>query len=176
MDVNEEIVAAWMQEQGFFVKGREKFRVKGEKKSSGWSDIDLICYNPIERKCVAIDISAWMTETITRGYFNPNSKANTRHRILKITEPEARAKIREYLGVTNDNQYEIWLVLSKISERQKEDVIKECKKAGITKVIEFKDVMSDLIKIIKKNPNPSRDEGSLQTIRALIWCDLLKDD
>lgn len=35
MDVNEEIVRAWLQEQGFLVRGRLKYLVKGERKSAG---------------------------------------------------------------------------------------------------------------------------------------------
>lgn len=50
MDINEQIVRAWLQEQGFLVRGRLKFKVKGERKSAGWSDVDLIGYNPRDGK------------------------------------------------------------------------------------------------------------------------------
>lgn len=169
MDVNEEIVSAWLQEQGFLVRGRLKFLVKGQRKSSGWSDVDLIGYRLHDRKYVAVDISAWMTETITLSYLKDPS---TRHRLLKITGQEARKAIRDYLDVTNDNQYEIWLVVSFISKRQHNQITEELSK-HVDRIIEFPEIMKDLVEIIKKNPTRTREEESLQTIRALVLCGLL---
>ena len=169
MDVNEEIVRAWLQEQGFLVRGRLKFLVKGKRKSSGWSDVDLIGYRLHDRKYVAVDISAWMAETITLSYLKDQS---TRHRLLKISGQEARKAIRDYLGVANDNQYEIWLVVSFISKRQHNQITKELFK-HVDRVIEFPEIMKDLVEIIKKNPTRTREEESLQTIRALVLCGLL---
>jgi hypothetical protein len=169
MDINEEIVRAWLQEQGFLVRGRLKFLVRGQRKSSGWSDIDLIGYRLSDRKCVAVDISAWMAETISLSYLND---PNTRHRLLKISKPEARKAIRDYLGFARDNQYEIWLVVSFISKRQHNQITKELSK-HVDRIIEFPEIMNDLVKIIKENPTKTREEESLQTIRALVLCDLL---
>ena len=169
MDVNEEIVRAWLQEQGFLVRGRLKFLVKGKRKSSGWSDVDLIGYRLHDRKYVAVDISAWMAETITLSYLKDQS---TRHRLLKISGQEARKAIRDYLGVANDNQYEIWPVVSFISKRQHNQITKELFK-HVDRVIEFPEIMKDLVEIIKKNPTRTREEESLQTIRALVLCGLL---
>jgi len=169
MDINEEIVRAWLQEQGFLVRGRLKFKVKGERRSAGWSDIDLIGYRLYDRKYVAVDISAWMSERITVSYIKNKDIA---HRLFKISSPEARKAIKDYLGVAHDNQYEIWLVVSFISKRQREEVLKECLK-HVDRVIEFPEIMKDLIESIKKNPNLPREEESLQTIRALVLCNLL---
>ena len=169
MDINEEIVRAWLQEQGFLVRGRLKFLVKGQRKSAGWSDVDLVGYRLRDRKYVAVDISAWMTETITLSYLKDQS---TRHRLLKISGQEARKAIRDYLGVANDNQYEIWLVVSFISKRQHNQITKELSK-HVDRIIEFPEIMKDLVEIIKKNPKRTREEESLQTIRALVLCGLL---
>jgi len=169
MDVNEEIVRAWLQEQGFLVRGRLKYLVKGKRKSAGWSDVDLIGYRLRDRKYVAVDISAWMTETITLSYLrNPD----IRHRLLKISSQEARKAIRDYLGVAHDDQYELWLVVSFISKRQRDVIVKELQE-HVDKVIEFPEVMKDLVETIKKDPNRTREEVSLQTIRALVLCNLL---
>lgn len=169
MDVNEEIVRAWLQEQGFLVRGRLKYLVKGTRKSSGYSDVDLIGYRLRDRKYVAVDISAWMTETITLSYLKEDT---FRHRLLKISYPEAREAIRNYLGVAHDDQYELWLVVSFISERQNKQVLEELLK-HVDRVIEFPEIMRDLIDLVKKEPNKTREEESLQTIRALVLCDLL---
>ena len=170
MDVNEEIVRAWLQEQGFLVRGRLKYLVKGKRKSAGWSDVDLIGYRLHDRKYVAVDITAWMAETITLSYLKDD--ANTSWRILKISSEESRKAIREYLGVAKDDQYELWLVVSFISKRQHDQVKKKLREY-VDRVIEFPEIMSDLVEIIKKNPNRSREEESLQTIRALVLCGLL---
>lgn len=169
MDVNEEIVRAWLQEQGFLVRGRLKYKVKGKRKSAGWSDIDLIGYRLRDRKYVAVDISAWMTEKITLSYLKD---PGIRHRLLKISSPEARSKIREYLGVAHDDQYELWLVVSFISERQRDEIMKELLKY-VDRVIEFPEIMKDLVNSVRQDPNRVREELSLQTIRALVLCGLL---
>lgn len=44
---------------------------------------------------------------------------------------------------------------------------------NVDRVIEFPEIMKDLVKIIKKNPKRTREEETLQTIRALALCDLL---
>ncbi len=169
MDVNEEIVGAWLQEQGYLVRGRLKHLVKGKRKSAGWSDIDLVGYRLHDRKYVAVDITAWMTETITLSYLKD---PNIRHRLLKISSEEARKAIREFLGVAHDDQYELWLVVSFISKRQHNEVKCELLR-HVDRVIEFPEIMKDLVEAIKKKPNRSREEESLQTIRALVLCDLL---
>ena len=170
MDVNEEIVRAWLQEQGFLVRGRLKYLVKGERKSAGWSDVDLIAYRLHDRKYVAVDIAAWMTERITLSYLK--EKSGSRHRLLRISGPEARKAIRDYLGVAHDNQYEVWLVVSFISKRQHDEITKELLK-HVDRVIEFPEIMKYLVESIKKDRNRTREEETLQTIRALVLCDLL---
>ena len=170
MDVNEEIVRVWLQEKGFLVRERLKFKVKGARKAPGYADVDLIGYRLSDRKYVAVDISAWMTENITLSYLKAGS--DNRHRLLKITDPEYREAIRKYLGVANDDQYEIWLVVSFISKIQYETVKNELLKY-VDEVFEFPEIMNFLIEKIKENPKMSRETESLQTIRALVLCGLL---
>ena len=59
---------AWLQEQEFLVRGRLKYKVKGARKSAGWSDVDLIGYRLRDGKYIAVDISAWMTDKIVKSY------------------------------------------------------------------------------------------------------------
>jgi hypothetical protein len=168
MDINEEIVRAWLQEQGFLVRGRIKFKVKSGK-SAGYSDVDLIGYRLQDRKYVAVDISAWMAETISLSYLK---NKDYRDRLLKISSPETRKAIREFLGVAHGNQYELWLAVSFISKRQRSEVEKELLQ-HVNRVITFPEIMNDLVDSVKKDPNGPREEESLQTIRALVLCHLL---
>jgi hypothetical protein len=170
MDVNEEIVRAWLEMQGFLVKSRLRYKVV-RAKSAGWSDIDLIAYRLHDGKRVAVDISAWMTEDISLSYVT-NPKSDSYYRLFKSCLPEARAAIRREFGVHDDKQYEIWLVVSFLATRQKTRVLNECLKQ-VNRVVEFPEIMKDLISHVKKDPNPSQETEALQTIRALVLSELL---
>ena len=110
-----------------------------------------------------------MTEKITLSYLKDQ---NIRHRLLKISGQEARKAIRDCLEVAHDDQYEVWLVVSFISKRQRNEIMKDLLE-HVDKVIEFPEIMTKLVEIIRKNPKRTREEESLQTIRALVLCGLL---
>ncbi len=170
MDINEQIVRAWLETQGFLVKSRVKYKITAEK-SAGWGDIDIAAYRLHDGKRVGVDISAWMTEKISLSYVK-DQKHGTAHRLFKSASPEARAALRKEFGVHNDKQYEIWLVVSYLAPTQKEEVRAECLKY-VDRVIEFPEIMRDLVDYIKGNPNPTQEMEALQTIRALVKCGLL---
>jgi hypothetical protein len=137
MDANEQIVRIWLETQGFLVQEKLKYKITGGR-SSGWGDINLLAYHPASNKRVAIDVTAWMTEKITLFYVNPGG--DTHKRLSTITSSEARAAIRQAFGVTSDNQYEIWHVVSFISDNQREQVMNECLKY-VNKVVDFPEIM-----------------------------------
>lgn len=186
MDINEQIVRAWLEIQGFLVKSRLKYKVKrvvhrrgGKRRLSkwrtdtytGWSDIDLIAHRPYDGKRVAVDITAWMTEYISLSYVN-DSRSNSYYRLFKSSFPEARVAIRQEFGVHNDKQYEIWLVVSYLAPTQKEQVEAECLK-HVDRVVEFPTIMKELVDYIRQNPGPSQENEALQTIRALVLSEIL---
>ena len=170
MDNNEQIVRTWLETQGFLVQNRLKYKVyRGT--SSGWCDIDLIAFRPSDGKKVAVDVTAWMTGKIRNSdVTNPNR--GTYYRIHNISSKEARAAIRQAFNVKNNQDYEIWHVVSFISNNQREQVVKECLKY-VNRIIEFPDIMKDLINYIKQNPNVTQETETLHTIRALVLCELL---
>ncbi len=170
MDINEQIVRAWLEIQGFLVKSRVRYKITTEK-SAGWGDIDIAAYRLHDGKRVGVDISAWMTEDISLSYVtNPNS--NTYYRLFKSSFPEARAALRKEFGVHHDKQYEIWLVLSFLAKTQRDQVMAECLK-HVDHVVEFPEIMKDLVDYIKRDPNPTQEMEALQTIRALVLCHLV---
>ena len=173
MDINEEIVRSWLELQGFLVKSRFRYQVTrgATGKNKAWSDIDLIAYRLHDGKRVAVDISAWMRESVTLGYITDEK---THYRLFKATFPEARSALCQEFGVHNDDQYEIWLVVSFLGDRQREEVEAECLKY-VNRVITFPEIMNDLIAEIKQHPGPARESEALQTIRALELCGLLPD-
>jgi hypothetical protein len=172
MDNNEQIVRAWFETQGFLVQNRLKYKVS-RGTNSGWRDIDLIAYRPSDGKRVAVDVTAWMTSKIRYSdVTNPNQGIN--YRLSNITSKESRAEIRKAFGVKNNKEYEIWHVVSFISDNQREQVTKSYLKY-VNRVVEFPDIMKDLIEFIKQNPNVTQETETLQTIRALILCGFIKD-
>ena len=169
MDVNEQIVRAWLETQNFLVKSRLRYKV-----NRGWSDIDLIALRLHDSKRVAVDISAWMTESITFSYVK-DPKSDTFYRLFKSSSKDARSAIREEFGVHYDNQYELWLVVSYVSRTQREQVLTECLKY-VDRVIEFPEIMKYLVNFINDNPNRTYDSEALQTIRALVLCGVLPSE
>ena len=175
MDYDEQIVKAWLETQGFIVKSRLKYKIKKEingKERAGWGDIDLVGIRPKDCKRVVVEVSAWMTETITWSYVK-NENSSDYYRLFKSTFPDARKAIREFFGVKSDKEYEMWLVVSFISERQRKEVEKVIK-SKFNQVFEFRQVLEELIDYIKKNPKVSQENETLQTIRDLYLCGLLK--
>ena len=170
MDINEQIVRAWFETQGFLVRSRLRYKVT-RGKYTGWSDVDLIAYRLHDGKRVAVDITAWMTEYISLSYVT-DPESGSYYRLFKSSFPEARAAIRKEFGVDNDNQYEIWLVTSYLAPTQRDRVQAECLK-HVDCVVEFPKIMKDLVEYIKQAPGPAQETEALQTIRALVLSEIV---
>ena len=170
MDNNEQIVRIWLETKGYLVKNRLKYKIK-RGTSAGWCDIDLLAYNPLDGKRVAVDVTAWMTEKIC--FSSVDNPANgTYKRLHSISSPESRSEIRKFFNIENDSEYELWHVVSFISETQRDQVTDACKQF-VDKVIEFPTIMKELIEYVKTNPNVTQETEALQTIRALVLCNMI---
>ncbi len=112
-----------------------------------------------------------MTEYISLSYVT-DEKSSSYYRLFKSSLPEARSALRREFGVQYDNQYEIWLAVSFLAPKQREQVMVECLK-HVDRVIGFTEIMKDLVEHIRKEPNPTQDTEALQTIRALVLCEIL---
>jgi len=170
MDVSEQIVRAWLESQGFLVRSRITYKIRSGG-SAGRSDIDLIGYRLKDHKRVAVDISAWMTYNIILSFVT-KEKSDAYYRLFKSSFPEARDAIRKAFGANSDDQYELWLVVSYISPKQRADVEAECLK-HVDRVVEFPTIMRELVDHIKKDRNPPQETEALQTIRALVLCEMI---
>ena len=142
MDINEQIVRAWLEIQGFLVQSRIRYKIYSGG-SAGWSDIDLIGFRMKDHKRVAVDISAWMTYNITLSFVTKED-SNAYYRLFKSSFPEARDAIRKAFGVNSDDQYKLWLVVSYISPKQRADVEAACLK-HVDRVVEFPTIMKELV-------------------------------
>jgi hypothetical protein len=169
MDVDGKIVSAWMQKNGFLVQGKLGFYVKHDTHYAP-SHVDMVCYRFSDDKKIAVDIPALMTETVSLSCFK---KPENHNKLFKITTPEARRAVREYFDVKQDDQYESWLVISKLANKQRGEILEFCREQGVDRVIGLREILSDVVKDIRSNPALERKEESLQTIQALVLSDLL---
>ncbi len=112
-----------------------------------------------------------MTENISLWYVS-NPESNSYYRLFKSTFPEARAAIRNEFGVQYDNQYEIWLVVSYLAPTQRDDVTARCLE-HVNRVVEFPEIMQNLVDHVRNDPNPTQETEALQTIRALVLSEIL---
>jgi len=169
-DVNEEIVRQYFELKGYFVQTDVPyFKPKGQtgKKSSGYGDIDLIVTNPKTTSDNAIvGVSGWHTERITPSYAK-----DWGDRLFSFVSPLALATATQLLGT---QEFKKILIVSRLGSKQssKRAFINEAKKRGVTDVIEFPDILKQLIALVKTEP--SYDSEVLQILRLLKIYDLLK--
>ena len=169
VDVNEEIVRQYFELKGFLVQTNVQYLKSKEeigKKSSGYGDIDLIIVNPKTGEKAIVGVSGWHTERITPSYVK-----DWGHRIFSFLSKLALEKAAEVLG---SNDFRKILVVSQlgVKKESKDKFKEEAHKRGIDKVIEFPDILKELINMVKTEP--SYDSEVLQTLRLLKIYDLLK--
>lgn len=171
MDVNETIVEAWLESSGFLVRRRLRYDLSGGAWSSV-SDIDLLAYDPVKNKRIAVLVTAWMTQSISPSYFKAGTPLHSK--LTHFSSPPASEAIRSAFGVSSDQKFERWFVVGRLGSHSKEAVANICQSFSITRVVEFQEVMVDLVEYVKSQATwlPQESEA-LQTIRALVWSHLL---
>ena len=167
MDVNETIVAAWLESKDFFVRKRLRYDLSGGPWSSV-SDVDLLGYNPNGPTRVAALVTAWMTQNITPSHIKKGGVLS--HALKNFSGPEASRKIQEAFNVSNDGDFHRRWVVGRLGSRTRSQVQATCQSLRIVRVIEFREVLTDLVQFVKKDSKylPHESEA-LQTIRALEW-------
>ncbi len=172
-DVNEEIVKLYFENNEFLIRTNIKYYIKGEKNVGGDSDIDILAYNLNPDKMhppknfvlvttdlkgieyAAIEVKGWHAEN-----FSPSVIKNN-ERIFYITRKEADEKIKETIRTAN---YKKILVISSLGDK-KEESIQLFQNGGIDHIIEFDEILNDLIEHTEVNKNYSSE--ALQMIRLL---------
>lgn len=163
-DPNEEVVKAFLEMKGFFVRTNVRYYVKEEGKPGGNSDVDLVGINPNARPAsvtlpfelqaddfdhirhLALEVKGWHSETVT-----PSTLAS-HERIFNFTRETARVEVAKKLG---SNDFKIILVISSFGKDQakKAETIDVLKKGGIDHVLEFATIMQALQDGIDDNLN-----------------------
>ena len=172
MDVNETIVGTWLEAKGFFVRQRLKYDLSGAKDWSSVSDVDLLGYNPNGATRVAALVTAWMTQSITPSHIKTGGVLS--HALRNFLGPEATSEIKKVFDVSDEKDFQRWWVVGRLGSRTRSDVQATCQSLGIVRVIEFREVVTDLVQFVKDDAKylPHESEA-LQIIRALVWNGLL---
>lgn len=173
-DPNEEVVKAFLEMKGFFVRTNVRYTVKEGKKASGQSDLDIVALNPNiiqngenfpfvleadhfdQISHLVMEIKGWHSEKITK------STLKAHPRIFNFTRKEAKHKAVEIL---NHRDFISVLVISQIGskENSKEELFNELKEGGVNHILEFSTIMDYLKVEIKSNLN--QDNLVLHSIR-----------
>ena len=168
-DVNEEIVSQYFELKGYFVQTDVLYlkpKEKTGKKSSGYGDIDLIVTNPKTGDKAVVGVTGWHTERITPSYVK-----DWGDRLFSFVSPLALKKAAQVLGT---QKFRKILVVSRLGSKEssKRAFTQKAKEKGVDEIIEFPEILRELIKFIKTEP--SYDSEVLQTLRLLKIYDLVK--
>ena len=174
-DVNEEIVKAYYEAQGYVVKTnhyyvKEKF-VDGKKKGQGASDIDLIIIHPKTNERAIVSVKGWHNDVVTKSNVINKWKEKD-HSKLRLDEQAIKAG-EEFFG---NNKFRKILVLPCIDKKDYNELKDELKRHyRYDEILDFPTLIKDLIKgnkdksIEEFNYHKNyRDSEFLQTLRLLI--------
>lgn len=163
-DPNEEVVKAFLEMKGFFVRTNVRYYVKEDGKPGGNSDVDIVGINPIAKaaagelpfeleadhfdyiRYLALEVKGWHSENVT-----PSTLAN-HERIFNFTRDEARNEVAKKLGL---HDFKVILAISSFGKDQvkKQETIEALRKGGIDHVLEFSTIMQALQDGIEDNLN-----------------------
>ncbi len=174
-DVNEEIVKAYYEAQGYVVKTnhyyvKRKFSEDGKKKGQGPSDIDLIIIHPKTNDKAIISVKGWHNDVVRKSNIKKwLGKDNMKLRIDNQTVEAGKS----FFG---DNNFKKILVLSCIDRKDYSELKKELESFyGYDEVLDFPTILRELIDgSPEKNIEPFnqfkhyRDSEFLQTLRLFI--------
>jgi hypothetical protein len=171
-DVNELIVQQWLELQGKVCTTNFTFWTT-RRRIGGTSDIDIVAFDPRpgQSRWSVYEVKGWHSEVMGPATLKD---PKLEWRIFHFTSDEAKSALKEYTRALPED-IEYVLVVSKLpkSKEKREAAIKICKEKGVDRVIEFKDVLKDVIEKIEKNKNYGHSEF-LQTLRLLKVYDFIK--
>lgn len=169
-DVNEEIVKAYYETQGYLVKTNHYYIKKGKHGGGGHSDIDLIIYHPIKKESAIVSVKGWHTTIVQES--NLEKKWEKQHyEKLKIDSQTIKAA-KSFFG---NKTFRKILVLSNFKEGYREKLSRKLEKFyGYDEVTDFSTILKELIEGNEKKGIPEfnikrdyKDSEFLQTLRIM---------
>jgi len=174
-DVNEEIVKAYYEAQGYIVKTnhyyvKKKFSEEGKKLGQGPSDIDLIIIHPKKKDKAIISVKGWHNDVVRKS--NLKKWHEKDYMKLKLDKQTIEAGV-SFFGTKNFRKI---LVLSCIDEKNHEELKRNMEEFyNYDEVLDFPTILKELIEGSKEKDIESfnqfkhyRDSEFLQTLRLFI--------
>lgn len=168
-DVNEEIVKAYYEAQGYIVKTNHYYvkttpAKEGKRKGYGASDIDLIIMHPKTNDKAIVSVKGWQNDTVRKS----NLKS-WEGNIKLIIDPQTVEAGKTFFG---DYDFKKILVLSHIDKRDYNELKKKLEEdLKYNEVLDFPTILHELIegnKMKKISPfNDHRDYRNSAFLQAL---------
>ncbi len=131
-DFNEEVVRAYFEQQGFFVRMNVPCRFAEARADS--SDVDIVAVHPIENRCISCEVKGWHTVTMTMGWWKDWP-------LLNFTSAAADRAVRELVGELPIDHV---LVVPPVSERHRAAIEHHATSHGVT-LLEWPRLLADLV-------------------------------
>ena len=175
-DVNEEIVKAYYEAQGYLVKTNHPYNKKGPGGGFGASDIDLIIMHPKTKDKAIISVKGWHNSVVKKSNLEKKWKSRDKNK-LKID----KQTLKEGKSFFGDNNFKKILIVSCIDKNDFQKLKRKLEKFyGYDVVLDFPTILRELIegnkdrrikdrRIQKFNHHKNyRDSEFMQTLRLLV--------
>ncbi|MCD6115127.1 hypothetical protein J7J74_02480 [bacterium] len=170
MDVNEQIAKAYFEEVcSYVVKTNHYFKKKGKRGGAGPADIDLILIHPQKGykeygKYAICTVKGWQSYKVSINDIKNQKKFEEEWKIFEKQELEAA---KRFFGV---DKFSKILILPPINSKHKKEAINYCKKRYNIILLDFSDVLFELIEYLSKDNRMYRSfqTESLQTLRIIL--------
>lgn len=167
MNVNEEIAKSYFEEvHGYIVKTNHYFK-KIREKGTGPSDIDLVLVHPTSGKFgkrAICSVKGWQSYKIPKKDIFDEEVFREDWNIFEKQETDEGGKI------FNSKNFSKILILPPIKTEDKNECIEFCKKKYGIILLDFSDILFELIEHMseKDRVHRSYDSESLQTLRIVL--------
>jgi hypothetical protein len=154
-EVNEEIVRAYYESQGFFVRTRVRYfrrKDKAKLKGSGYGDLDILATHPDGRR-VLVAVTGWHNMNALPSDFTPSDPY-----LDELALGAARKEFRS-------GDYQKALVVSRFNPETKDEVVRKAKEQGIDEVIDYATILRHLFAYVRENEHT--EDLVLHVIRVL---------
>lgn len=145
-EFNETLVRRYFELDGYLVRTNVRYPVP-----NGYSDVDLVGFNPRTGDAVAVEVKGWHNEPLTMGTFTswPN--------LLNFANDAATAAIRSILG---ERSFRRILVVSRLGSGSSDPVRAYLSQRHVD-VIDFPAVLTRLMADANTNKNADSDAEHL---------------
>lgn len=139
-DFNEDIVKAYFELNGYFVRLNVPYQPGGRGDES---DIDIVALHPVNDDYVACEVKGWHNERLTMSYWKDWPG------LLNFTGERAGDAVRRLIG---DRPFRHVLVVPPLGPRQRRKVIDYAGDRGV-ELLEWPTLLTQMAELVKTRKN-----------------------